>query len=75
VVAVMAELGGRQNRLDLIEDRYGQDVINYTQMISDVEDLDQAEAIMWYSMQEAVYRAALSVGSRVIQPTLMDFLR
>ncbi|GHV07852.1 flagellar hook-associated protein 3 [Clostridia bacterium] len=74
-LATLADLGGRQNRLDLVTDRYAQDNINYTQMKSDAEDLDQAEAIMNFSMMEAVYRAALSVGGRVIQPTLMDFLR
>ncbi len=75
MLATLADLGGRQNRLDLISDRYSQDTINYTQMKSDVEDLDQAEAIMHFSMQEAVYRAALSVGGKIIQPTLVDFLR
>jgi len=71
----MAEIGGRQNRLDMMNTRFEQDTINYTQMKSDVEDLDQAEAIMNYSMAEAVYRAALSVGGRILQPTLVDFLR
>ncbi len=75
VLAVQSELGGRQNRLDLMSARFDQDVINYTQMKSDVEDLDEAEAIMWFSMAEAVYRAALSVGGRILQPSLMDFLK
>jgi flagellar hook-associated protein 3 FlgL len=74
-LAVLADIGGRQNRLDLVSSRYGHDTINYTQMKSDVEDLDQAKAIMEFSMAEAVYRAALSVGARIIQPTLVDFLR
>ncbi|MCL1821067.1 MAG: flagellar hook-associated protein FlgL [Oscillospiraceae bacterium] len=74
-LAILADLGGRQNRLDLMLDRYSQDDINYTQMKSDVEDLDQAKAIMEFSMSEAVYRAALSVGAKIIQPTLVDFLR
>jgi len=75
VISVQAEIGGRQNRLELMNARFDRDIINYTQMKSDVEDLDQAEAIMWYSMAEAVYRAALSVGGRILQPTLVDFLR
>ncbi|MCL2747421.1 MAG: flagellar hook-associated protein FlgL [Oscillospiraceae bacterium] len=75
VLSVMAEIGGRQNRLDMMKERFAQDVINYTQMKSDVEDLDMAEAIMNYSMAEAVYRAALSVGGRILQPTLVDFMR
>ncbi len=75
VVSIQAEIGGRQNRLELMAARFEQDVINYTQMKSDVEDLDQAEAIMNFSMAEAVYRAALGVGGRILQPTLMDFLK
>ena len=75
VLSEISQVGGRVNRLELMENRYVQDKINYTQMKSDVEDLDQAEAIMLYSMAEAVYRAALSVGGRTLQPTLVDFLR
>jgi flagellar hook-associated protein 3 FlgL len=58
-----------------LEIRYAQDEINYTQMMSDAEDVDFAEVIMNQKMAEAVYQAALSAGARVIQPTLMDFLR
>lgn len=75
VLTNLADVGGRQSRIELMENRFAQDNINYTQMKSDIEDLDQAEAIMQFSMAEAVYRAALSVGGRVIQPTLVDFLK
>jgi flagellar hook-associated protein 3 FlgL len=34
-----------------------------------------AEAITDLSMRESVYRSALAVGARVIQPSLVDFLR
>jgi len=71
----VAELGGRTRRLDLLEARYAQDEINYEQMKSDAEDADFAEIIMYQKMAEAVYQAALSAGARIIQPTLMDFLR
>jgi flagellar hook-associated protein 3 FlgL len=75
ILAQQSEVGGRLARIDLMRDRYSTDLINYTQMRSDVQDLDQAEGIMNFSMAEAVYRAALNVGGRVLQPTLMDFLR
>jgi len=70
-----AELGGRQRRLELLEARYSQDNLNYEKMRSDAEDADMAEVIMFLKMAETVYQAALSAGARVIQPTLMDFLR
>ncbi len=75
VLATMAEVGGRTSRLEMMETRFAQDNINYTQMKSDVEDLDTAEAVMKFSMAEAVYRAALGVGGRILQPTLVDFLK
>jgi flagellar hook-associated protein 3 FlgL len=75
VLAQMADVGGRIARMDLMLDRYAKDEINYTQMKSDVEDLDLAEALMWFSMAEAVYRASLGVGGRILTPTLVDFLR
>jgi flagellar hook-associated protein 3 FlgL len=34
-----------------------------------------AEVIMNLKMQENVYRASLSAGARIIQPSLVDFLR
>ena len=70
-----AEIGGRNRRLELLEARYEQDAINYESMKSDAEDVDMAEIIMFQKMAEAVYQAALSSGARIIQPTLMDFLR
>jgi len=70
-----AEIGGRQRRLDLLQARYEADMINYGQMHSDAADADIAEVIMNMRMAETVYQAALAAGARVIQPTLMDFLR
>jgi len=75
VLTRTAEIGGRQRRLELLEARYEQDNINYESMRSDAEDADMAEVILYLKMAETVYQAALSAGARIIQPTLMDFLR
>lgn len=69
-----AEIGGRENRIEILEARYSQDELTYTQMLSDAEDADLAEVITSYSMAQAVYEASLAAGARIIQPTLMDFL-
>jgi flagellar hook-associated protein 3 FlgL len=42
---------------------------------SSIEDLDLAKAVLDLQLQEMQYQASLSVTSRVLQPTLMDFLR
>ena len=75
LLASTAEAGGRVRRLELLEARYEQDQINYRKMLSDAEDVDMAEVIMDLRMAEAVMQAAMSAGARIIQPTLMDFLR
>ncbi len=42
---------------------------------SSVEDLDLATVILDLQVQEVNYQSALAVTARVLQPTLMDFLR
>jgi flagellar hook-associated protein 3 FlgL len=39
------------------------------------EDIDLGQAILDLTLQETTYQAALAVTARVLQPTLMDFLR
>ncbi|MDR0138782.1 flagellar hook-associated protein FlgL [Metabacillus idriensis] len=73
--AERAELGARYNRLELIEDRVGKQEIVSTRILSENEDADLEKVIMDMTAQESIHRAALSVGARIIQPTLMDFLR
>ena len=75
VLGWTADIGGRTNRVDMLKTRYDTDFVNYTQMLSDAEDIDYAEVIMNFKMAESVYRAALASGASIIQPTLMDFLR
>lgn len=70
-----AELGARMNRLELIENRLSQHEIVATSTLSKNEDIDYAETITKLITQESIHRAALSSGARIIQPTLLDFLR
>lgn len=70
-----ATVGARSNRIELMEDRIDQQEINVTKMMSKNEDADMEKVITDLITQEAVQRASLGVGARVIQPTLLDFLR
>lgn len=75
ILSKLADVGGKYNRLEMVKHRYGDDKINYTAVKSSVEDVDQAEVTMQLKMAEMVYRSSLAVGARIIQPTLVDFLR
>ena len=75
ILSHLAEVGGKTNRLDLIKTRLKADELNYTGIKSQVEDVDHEKVIMEFMMADIVYRSSLSVGARIIQPTLVDFLR
>lgn len=75
VINARADLGARMNRLELIEDRLADQEIVATQLMSDNEDVDYAKAITDLITQESTHRAALAAGARIIQPSLVDFLR
>ncbi|MBB6453628.1 flagellar hook-associated protein 3 FlgL [Salirhabdus euzebyi] len=75
VVDERANLGARTNRLEMVEDRLSAQKIVATKVLSENEDIDYEKVITDLLTQESVHRAALSAGSRIIQPTLIDFLR
>ncbi len=75
ILSVRAEIGARQNRIDMMELRIDEQEVIANRILSDNEDADIERVITDLKTQESVHRAALGVGSRIIQPTLMDFLR
>lgn len=70
-----SELGAKMNRLELSSSRVDGLEVSTTKMLSTEEDVDLSRLIIDLKAQENVQKAALSVGARIIQPTLMDFLR
>ncbi len=72
---VRSDIGARINRLELTENRLQNDTVNFTKLMSENEDVDMAETIMNLKNEENVYRASLSGGAKIIQPSLVDFLR
>lgn len=73
--ALRGEGAAKINRLELTASRFEAQEIATSDQLSRIEDADMAEAITDLSMRESVYRSALAVGARVIQPSLVDFLR
>ena len=58
-------------RLDLTEAA----VVATTKLLSDVKDLDYTEAITRFQMAQTTLQANLLTGSRLLQLSLMDFIR
>jgi flagellar hook-associated protein 3 FlgL len=75
VSTAQIHVGGVSNQVEGSMARSEMTLIDVKARLSRVEDTDIAEALISLSSDEAAYRAALGVTARVIQPTLMDFLR
>ena len=70
-----ADVGARMNRVELMMNRLDIQEINVTKQKSLNEDTDYAETITKMTTQESIHQAALSVGAKIIQQTLVDFIR
>ncbi|GAB2721186.1 flagellar hook-associated protein FlgL [Paenibacillus thermoaerophilus] len=70
-----SEIGARINRIEMMQGRLEDLGINLTSLQSKVEDADMSKLITQLKMDESVYQASLAIGSRLIQPSLIDFLR
>lgn len=75
VVSTRAELGAQVNRAEMVEMRLLEQKVIAQNTVSNNEDIDLEEAIINLTIQESLHRASLAVGAKIIQPTLMDFLR
>lgn len=74
-LTVRADVGARQNRVEMMENRLSLQEINVTKQLSVNEDTDYAKTITDMVTQESIHQASLSVGAKIIQQTLVDFIR
>jgi flagellar hook-associated protein 3 FlgL len=72
---VRAVVGATTNRLTTAGTRLEQLQEASLNQLSQVSEVDMAEALVNYSSQHAAYETALQAGAKLIQPSLMDFLR
>ncbi|MGY4794053.1 flagellar hook-associated protein FlgL [Lysinibacillus fusiformis] len=70
-----AEIGAKQNRVELMEERLSLQEINISKQMSLNEDTDYAKTITKMVTAESIHQASLSVGAKIIQQTLVDFIR
>jgi flagellar hook-associated protein 3 FlgL len=73
-LAAQATNGSRVLRFESTQERNHQRIVYSTELKSDVEDVDFAQAVSEFTMQQAVYEASLKMGARAIQNTLVNFL-
>lgn len=75
ILSVRSEVGAKMNRLELTEKKLDIQINNVKELLSYNEDVDMAEISMEINMAENVYVSSLMTGAKIIQPTLVEFLR
>lgn len=75
ITSARSSIGASMNRVDMIQNRLDSQEIIATKTMSENEDIDVEKVILNLQIQQSIHRAALSVGSSIIQPSLVDFLR
>lgn len=75
VINELADVGARTNRIEYMRQSGEDRVIGLRTSLAEVESIDLPKTIVELQMQQAAYSAALGATARVVQPSLVDFLR
>jgi flagellar hook-associated protein 3 FlgL len=68
-------IGARYNQVTQLQQVATDKVTTLTGQLSDVEDIDLPKTLTDLSLQQTAYQAALAAGSKIVQQSLLDFLR
>jgi flagellar hook-associated protein 3 FlgL len=71
----VADVGARSSRVSKLSDTAEGRIVDLKTSLSDIEDIDLPRTVTELSLSNVAYQAALSATSKVIQPSLVDFLR
>ncbi|ABK52604.1 flagellar hook-associated protein 3 [Acidothermus cellulolyticus 11B] len=75
MTSAQATEGAAYNRITAMNNAAGQKLNTLTGNLSDVQDVDTAQAVTELTMQQVSYQASLAAMARVLQMSLTDFLR
>jgi len=67
--------GAVTRRMNSTEQTHQQNIVNQNEQISSIEGADLVEAASEFAAMETALQASLSSTARIIQPSLLDFLR
>lgn len=75
LLIIRGNTGSKQRRLDATAAQLATGELEVIKLLSEVEDADIAELVTRLATHENNFRASLIATARIIQPSLMDFLR
>lgn len=75
MVTQLAGVGARHKTVLQTQETLTGQQVETKARLSSIEDIDLAEVILELQTQEVAYQGALGAAAKVLQPTLLDFLR
>lgn len=68
-------IGARTTRLENLQSQMRDNEVRMTGVLSNLQDSDIARATIEFQQKQLAYQAALSAGARMLQTSLLDYLR
>jgi flagellar hook-associated protein 3 FlgL len=75
VIKGRTEVGAKMSRLITQRDKLMEVSDHLTEVLGETEGADLAKTISDLTQQQFVYQASLAASAKIVQPTLLDFLR
>ena len=75
VQMVRAESGAKYQQLELVEQQTAKLKMTFEEMMDNTEKANVEETIIDFNNQEMAYQLSLNAAAKIIQPTLMNFLK
>ncbi len=74
VINSMTVVGAKSSYLEFMTDRLETQELNLKELQTAVEGADPAETILEFSAQKLTYQAALQMGTKLLQPSIFDYM-
>lgn len=74
IIYNLTEVGSKTSYLDFMTDRYEVRTLDLQERQVAVEGADPTSTIIKFKSQEVAYNAALQMGTKIIQPSIFDFM-
>ena len=68
-------IGAKTNTVSAVKDSNEENILEMKGKFSQMQDVDYADKFMELKEAQMVYNATLQVGAKLLQPTLLDYLR
>lgn len=74
IVYNLTEVGAKTSYLDFMTNRYETQTLDLDERQVKVEGADPTSTIIKFKTQQVAYNAALQMGTKIIQPSIFDFM-